>query len=75
MYKIQGRWYLLGNVLVLAGGSIRCDCVYETEERCVLSPADCRWMDLFVLKMSQDFIISHAVRVGTMLVSLKIITD
>lgn len=62
-------------VLVLAGGSIRCDRVYETEERCVLSPADCRWMDLLVLIMSQDFIISHAVCVGTTLVPLKIIID
>ncbi len=62
-------------VLMLAGGSIRCDSVYGTEERCVLSPADCRWMDLFVLKMSQDFIISHDVCVGTTLVPLKIIID
>lgn len=60
-------------VLVLPGGSIRCDRVYETEERCVLSPANCRWMDLFMLKMSQDFIISYAVCGSTLLAPLKLI--
>lgn len=59
-------------VLVLPGGSIRCDRVYETEEQCVLSPANCRWTDLFMLKMSQDFIISHAVRGSILLAPLKI---
>lgn len=62
-------------VLVLAGGSIRCDRVYETEEQCVLSSADCRWTDLFMLKMSQDFIISHTMCGGTTFVPLKIIIE
>lgn len=60
-------------VLVLPGGSIRCDGVYETEERCMLAPAECRWTDLFMLKMSQDFIISHAVCGDAILTPLKII--
>lgn len=59
-------------VLVLRGSSIRCDRVYKTGERCVLSPANCRWTDLFMLKMSQDFI-SHAVCGSTLLAPLKLI--